>query len=194
MTAAIQPSMLKRAGIFIGALALILATISMCSTKADAKPRKLKRTHSIHQSVPACTFNNDGRVICMGSAGQPQSGRSLTVRQVGRVALMTGATVIGGRPAGCPHRYCGCGLRKYLGIEDKSLDLAWNWARKFHRTSAAPGAVAVRHGHVMMIVSHVSGSNYIVRDYNGGRGLSYIHERSVRGYVFVNPSSRVAMQ
>lgn len=102
-------------------------------------------------------------------------------------------TVIGGRPAGCPRAYCGCGLRKYLGIDDASLNLAWNWARKFRRTHAGPGAVAVRRHHVMLIVSHIAGSTYLVRDYNGGRGLSYLHERSIgRGYVFVDPSARVA--
>lgn len=100
--------------------------------------------------------------------------------------------VIGGRPAGCPHRYCGCGLRKYLGIDDVSLNLAWNWARKYRRVAAAPGMAAVRRGHVMLLVRHVAGTRYIVRDYNGGRGLSYIHERDVRGFVFVDPSSRTA--
>src|SRR5690348_6224620 len=38
-------------------------------------------------------------------------------------------TIIGGRPAGCPHNYCGCGLRIHLGISDKRFNLAWNWAR-----------------------------------------------------------------
>lgn len=100
--------------------------------------------------------------------------------------------VIGGRPAGCPHRYCGCGLRKYLGIDDASLNLAWNWAKKFRRASAAPGMVAVRRGHVMLLGNHVAGTVWTVRDYNGGRGLSYIHERDVRGFIFVDPSSRTA--
>jgi hypothetical protein len=101
-------------------------------------------------------------------------------------------TVIGGRPAGCPHAYCGCGLRKFLGLDDASLNLAWNWARKFRHTQAMPGAAAVRRHHVMLLVQHVAGSRWIVRDYNGGRHLSYIHERDVHGYVFVNPSARVA--
>jgi len=100
--------------------------------------------------------------------------------------------LIGGRPAGCPRRYCGCGLRKYLGIDDKSLDLAWNWARKFRRAAAAPGMAAVRRGHVMQLISHVSGPIWTVRDYNGGRGLSYIHDRNVRGFVFVDPTTRLA--
>lgn len=100
--------------------------------------------------------------------------------------------VIGGRPSGCPWAYCGCGLRKYLGLSDDRLNLAWNWARLFRHTSPAPGVAAVRHHHVMLLVSHVSGSIWTVRDYNGGRHLSYIHERDVRGYVFVDPSSKVA--
>jgi hypothetical protein len=104
--------------------------------------------------------------------------------------------IIGGRPAGCPHSYCGCGLRKYLGLSDKRLNLAWNWARLFPRTYAHAGAAAVRAHHVMLLVRHVSGSNWIVRDYNSGNGVSRIHERNVRGYVFVNPraATRVAMQ
>jgi hypothetical protein len=96
-------------------------------------------------------------------------------------------TIIGGRPAGCPHNYCGCGLRAYLGISDKRFNLAWNWAKYFPRTSAHAGAAAVRPGHVMLLESQVSGTVWIVRDYNSGRGLSRIHERDVRGYVFVDP-------
>ena len=95
--------------------------------------------------------------------------------------------IIGSRPAGCPHEYCGCGLRTYLGLSDKRLNLAWNWARFFPRTSAHAGAAAVRRGHVMLLESQVSGSVWIVRDYNSGSGFSRVHERDVRGYIFVDP-------
>ena len=44
----------------------------------------------------------------------------------------------------------------------------------------------------MLLVAHVSGSTWTVRDYNGGKHLSYIHERDVRGYVFVEPRGRLA--
>lgn len=111
---------------------------------------------------------------------------------IGAKAFGQEATMIGGRPKGCPWKYCGCGLARYLGLEDKRLNLAWSWARIFPRTSAGPGMVAVRHGHVMLLQSHVSGTRWIVRDYNGGRHLSWIHERDVRGYVFVNPHSNYA--
>lgn len=102
------------------------------------------------------------------------------------------SVVIGGRPSGCPFRYCGCGLRKYLGIHDARLNLAANWARLFHRTDAHSGAAAVRSHHVMLLVQHVAGSRWLVRDYNGGRHLSYLHVRDVRGFIFVQPTSQVA--
>jgi hypothetical protein len=103
-----------------------------------------------------------------------------------------GTQIIGGRPSGCPFRYCGCALARFLGISDRRLNLAWNWAKLFPRTDARAGAAAVRRGHVMLLVAQVSPSDWLVRDYNSGRGLSRIHVRSVRGFVFVDPSSRHA--
>ena len=93
-------------------------------------------------------------------------------------------TIIGGRPGGCPFRYCGCGLARFLGIPDSSLNLAAAWLR-YPRTSPRPGAVAARRGHVMQLVEHVSGDRWVVRDYNSGRGLSRIHVRSIRGFATV---------
>jgi hypothetical protein len=126
------------------------------------------------------------------SARRHRNGRSIARVDANGNAV----NFIGGRLAGCPHSYCGCGLRKYLGLSDTRLNLAWNWARLFPRTHAHAGAAAVRHHHVLLLVRHVSGSRWIVRDYNSGNGLSRIHERNVRGYVFVNPraSTRFAMQ
>jgi len=103
------------------------------------------------------------------------------------------ARVIGSRPPDCPHAWCGCGLRKFLGLADKSLNLAWNWVKKFPRTEAQPGAAAVRHHHVMLLEEHLGGTIWRVRDYNGGRGLAWIHARDVRGFVFVMPSRSFAL-
>lgn len=101
--------------------------------------------------------------------------------------------IIGGRPQGCPFRYCGCGLAKFLGINDKRLWKAWNWAKLFpRRATPAPGLAAVRHGHVMYIQAAVGNGQWLVRDYNSGGGLSRLHVRSVRGFVFVDPSQRHA--
>jgi hypothetical protein len=131
-----------------------------------------------------------------GIKGQPQnfSARRHPVR------ASTNTVIIGGRPAGCPRAYCGCGLRKYLGLSDKRLNLADNWRRMFPRTHARAGAVAVRnrrvrgYGHVVYLIAHVRGNVWRVRDYNSGRGLSRIHNRPVAGYSFVSPDGgRVAM-
>ncbi|HXX07320.1 MAG TPA: hypothetical protein VEJ43_04525 [Pseudolabrys sp.] len=103
-------------------------------------------------------------------------------------AMADTGTVIGARPSGCPHSYCGCGLRKYLGLADERLNLASNWARLLPRTPGpGPGVAAVRNHHVMYIESSAGNGQWMVRDYNSGGGLSRMHVRDVRGYVFVNP-------
>jgi hypothetical protein len=107
------------------------------------------------------------------------------------------ATVIGGRPDGCPHAYCGCGLRKFLGLvgsQWKKLDAAIEWLHTFPRTAAHAGAAAVKSHHVMLLVAHVAGNIWTVRDYNSGHGLSRIHDRNVSGFAFVEVPTRVAMQ
>jgi hypothetical protein len=47
--------------------------------------------------------------------------------------------------------------------------------------------VAVRSGHVMLLESSTGDGQWLVRDYNSGGGLSRLHVRDVRGYIFVNP-------
>src|SRR6185312_8947660 len=105
-----------------------------------------------------------------------------------------GATaIIGSRPGGCPHAYCGCGLRKFLGLADARLNLASNWARYFpHESGPRAGLAAVRNHHVMYIESSAGNGQWIVRDYNSGGGMSRVHVRDVRGYVFVNPHAVMA--
>jgi hypothetical protein len=138
-----------------------------------------------------CVYDNSGRKVCPHAAPVRAAA---TRRPAGRTAHAgVQGTIIGGRPAGCPHRYCGCGLRKYLGIDDKRLNLAWNWAKLFPRVAGpAPGVAAVRSGHVMYIERSAGNGQWLVRDYNSGGGLSRLHVRSVRGYVFVNPRTMLA--
>lgn len=165
------------------AIALSVAVTFIAFSAAHARGHR----HHSYVSAPVVRCDNNGR--CTGTA-------TIYIEQQRETRLYdaNGNTVIGGRPAGCPHAYCGCGLRKYLGLNDERLNLAWNWARLFPHTAPHPGAAAVRHHHVMLLVAHVEGSIWTVRDYNGGRHLSYIHERDVSGYVFVDPSTRSAMR
>jgi len=100
--------------------------------------------------------------------------------------------VIGRRPPDCPRAWCGCGLRKFLGLTDRSLNLAWEWAKRFPRTHAHSGAVAVRRHHVMQLVEHIGpGSVWMVRTYNDYKGLAWIRPRDVRGFVFVEPQTKM---
>jgi hypothetical protein len=100
------------------------------------------------------------------------------------------ATVIGGRPAGCPQSFCGCEASRYLfGQVRRDLNLASNWKRKFPKASPAPGMAAVRNHHVFVLMRHVEGSNWLVHDGNSGRGLTREHVRSIKGYTVVDPQS-----
>lgn len=96
--------------------------------------------------------------------------------------------VIGGRPSGCPHRFCGCGASLHLfGKIIPALNLAANWLR-FPRTSPAPNMVAARRGHVFVLKRHIGGSVWLVHDSNSGGGKTRLHPRSIAGYVIVNPN------
>ena len=98
------------------------------------------------------------------------------------------AGAIGGRPSGCPHAFCGCEASRYVfGKIIPELNLAYNWIRKFPRTMAAPGMAAARNHHVMVLISQVSGSDWLVHDGNGGHHMVWEHVRSISGYVIVNP-------
>jgi hypothetical protein len=112
----------------------------------------------------------DGRARAMADSGSRQ------------------AQILGGRPAGCPRQYCGCGTSiKLFGKIRPELNLAANWVRKFPRAAAAPGMAAARSGHVMLLMEPVSGDKWKVWDANSGGGLTRIHVRSIRGFAIVNP-------
>ena len=116
-----------------------------------------------YQRSGDCTFTNDGRSICNGSYQA-----AVTPLDAGgnRSRCAERGSIIGSRPAGCPHRYCGCGLRKYLGISDARLNLASNWARLLPREGGLrPGLAAVRRGHVMYIEAAAGNGQWLIRDY-----------------------------
>ena len=99
----------------------------------------------------------------------------------------TPGEVIGGRPAGCPHAYCGCGASLYLfGKIIPALNRAAEWFR-FPRARPAPKMAAVRQHHVFVLESHVEGDVWIVHDSNSGHHLTRRHARSIAGYVIVDP-------
>lgn len=104
------------------------------------------------------------------------------------------STVIGGRPSGCPHRFCGCALSiKLFGRRILHLDLAANW-KAFPQTVAAPGMVAARYGHVFELKEDLGGGKWLVWDANSGGGRIRIHARSIAGYTIHNPNGTMTTQ
>lgn len=105
------------------------------------------------------------------------------------VSYTDNGNVLHGRPAGCPHRYCGCEASLYLfGKVIPELNLAANWKHAFPHTSPAPRMAAARSGHVMVLISQVSGTEWLVHDGNSGHGLTREHIRDISGYTIVDPS------
>lgn len=104
----------------------------------------------------------------------------------------TPGEVLGGRPSGCPHRFCGCALAlKIFGRIVPGLNLAANWLG-FPRAAPAPGMVAARRGHVFQLIAHSGGHHWKVWDANSGHGRIRIHDRSIAGFVIVNPSQAMS--
>ena len=120
---------MNRTGIMGMLITLVLA--AFVSSPADAYHSRRGHHHSQYSSyrgADACTFTNDGRSVC-GTSHRTSATPALDAVGNRTFAMAETGTIIGSRPAGCPNRYCGCGLRKYLGLSDARLNLASNWAR-----------------------------------------------------------------
>lgn len=104
-------------------------------------------------------------------------------------SFLRGAEILGGRPAGCPRRFCGCGVSlKVFGKIIPRYNLAANW-RDFQPATPGGGTVAWRPGHVLYVEAHVGGNSYQVYDPNSGGGKIRRHVRNLSGYRFADPSS-----
>lgn len=107
--------------------------------------------------------------------------------QVVRVEGAPDTVIVGSRPTGCPHAFCGCEASLFLfGKIVPALNLAANWLR-FPRAEPAPHMAAARPGHVFVLLRQVAGDMWLVHDGNSGRHLTREHVRSIRGYRIVNP-------
>lgn len=164
--------------------------IVAASTAAEARPSR------IFGQAPGCnvtmpcdfSFGQTSRERINSYAYSPRSQDHVSERKYRReVAVAAHAQTIGGRPAGCPHSFCGCGASiRVFGRIVPGLNLASNWLR-FPRTSPAPGMVAARRGHVFVLEQHLEGDTWMAYDANSGGHATRIHARSLRGYAVVNP-------
>lgn len=106
------------------------------------------------------------------------------------VNAQRGYSVSASRSNWVPPRNAQCGwfLRRKLGHGDASLNLAQNWAHRFPRTSARPGAVVVwtrggNKGHVAQIVSTKGRCRAVVSDNRG----TYERDICHRVIAYVQP-------
>jgi hypothetical protein len=157
------------------ALVLIAAILSIATTvPADANPK-----HGHHRRPTLIVCDNRG----CSDYQSVNHGASPPVLDANGNGV-----VVGGRPSGCPHAFCGCEASLYVfGEKRRNLFLASNWIRKFPRTAPAAGMVAARNHHVMVLISHAGGRDWMVHDGNSGGGLTRDHVMSISGYVIVNP-------
>ena len=161
-------------------LAVIASVCLAMIGTAEARPKQARHDSAV---LTYCASDGTYRQACTGPEKRIQSQISAS-----------GEGVIGGRPSGCPHRYCGCAVSlKVFGRMVEGLNLAANWKRRFPRAHPGPGMVAARSGHVFYIVSMIDADTALAYDPNSGGGKTRIHPRDLRGYTVVNPNgSQVA--
>ncbi len=165
--------------------AILLVCLS--ALPANAKVTSYDHNGITQQAAPALPAH--ARV-----GRQARSHRAVGVRRAARHHHAGDpAEVVGGRPPGCPPRFCGCVASiKVFGRIRPELNLAANWLRKFPRTRPAPMMAAARWGHVMVLLEHVGGDKWKVYDGNSGGGRTRIHVRSIKGFAVVNPHVQMA--
>jgi hypothetical protein len=99
------------------------------------------------------------------------------------LACMATPAAASGRPHGCPRAWCGCWLAHHLGLSDRSLWLARNWARKGRRVAGpAPGVIAVYPHHVGLVKAVAGPGRIVLLSGNDGRQVRE-RERSSRGVI-----------
>ena len=171
--------MIKSASVFI--TLLFACTIA---SAAHAQHHRAHR-HQASQKIVVCDQRGcSDRATPRASRDEARAARA----DVSAVDANGNEAVVGGRPAGCPSEFCGCEASLYVfGEIRRELNLASAWMRKFPRTQPAAGMAAVRNHHVMILMSHVDGKDWMVHDGNSGGRKTREHVRSISGYVIVDP-------
>ena len=173
--------------------ALLLA---LAASAAQARPHHYY-AHPRHLDAPPMRFGVDVAAIPAYPMNEPRtvsrpSGHYSAPDRVryaarGGYSGYTDRGVVGGRPAGCPYAFCGCGTSLHIfGRIIPELNLASNW-RRFPPASCAPGNVAWSWGHVFAIESCNGDGTAVAYDSNSGGHLTRIHTVSLSGYHVVNP-------
>ena len=182
------------------AVAVAVAFLILGAVAAEARPRHA-HAHAARtkQAAEECFF------LCAQPEVGPthKAGKRAAVAQTeqsGFVQSQSSAaeatshaskdTVVGGRPAGCPHRWCGCQASiEIFGKIIPYLNLASNWLRAFphvSRSAGAPGMAAARPGHVVVLMQHKEGNRWVIKDGNYA-GATHVREADISSYTIVDP-------
>jgi hypothetical protein len=170
--------------------------VVVSSFASEARPYRIHQASECNVIMPCdFSYSQTRRERVSGISLQAHRSKQLTVTDAGSSAAVVnvaGAQIVGGRPAGCPSSFCGCGAAlRVFGRIVPELNLASNWLR-FPRTSPAPGMVAARRGHVFVLEQHLGGDTWMAYDANSGGHTTRMHARSLRGYTVVNPRGAVS--
>jgi hypothetical protein len=118
------------------------------------------------------------------------------IQQAAPAAARDDRGTIVAHPAGCPgYLFCGCGVCvRVFGhpCARGGLAIAGEWAKRYPRTGAAAGTVAVFYGrggaYHVAYVEQASEGRVLLWDANSGGGLTRLHWRSEAGLIFVRPT------
>ena len=143
----------------VSACLLFAGVIAFAPTDASARP--YKHHPSVHRATPA------------HRVGHHVSRRSKHIVRHARVR----AAHAGGRP----RAWCGWWLGRHLGMANRNLWLARNWASVGSRAQPRIGVVVVWRHHVGIITGR-AGSKWIVKSGNDGNAVRE-RPRSIAGAI-----------
>jgi hypothetical protein len=178
---------------------LITISVAFAITPAEARYHHYRHVAHAYMADSGCNLPGPNMMVCEGVSPSPRGLRVVkamgdfgAAKQKYTPPVQHEAQIVGGRPLGCPHAFCGCEASLYrFGRIVPELNLAWTWAVKFPRISpeeAGNGDAAVRHGHVAIVLANLGNGNYQLHDGNSGGHLTRVHVRHLSGYVFVRPT------
>jgi hypothetical protein len=147
---------------FIVALALVALSLP-----AEARPR--------HIVQPVCIDSGDNLRPCLMGYGATRAATAVSHSA-------------GGRPAGCPHAWCGCWLMARLGLSDRSLWLARRWAT-IGSNAGGPRVHAIAvWGHHVGLITAVNGNQIMLLSGNDGNAVRerWRPTRGIIAYRFVS--------
>jgi len=168
--------------------AVAFALVCVLATPAYARHQKTHGHHVTrsHQAVKTYRVTRTaGEIDCNNFGCTPstfsKTMSAKTVPTFSAEALSANASVpIGGDPR--PHSWCGWWMRHYLGVADRSFNLARNWTR-YGSPAGGPsvGTIVVWRSHVGIITGR-SGDGWIIKSGNDDHAVRE-RERSLRGVI-----------